>query len=164
VNENRHFLIVISFFSFIGYFLYLNSKRYPIFLFPLRKHPPHTPPPASMVSHPPTHSHLPTLVFLYSGTWSLHRMKGLFFLCCLTRPSSATFAAEAIGPSMCTLFFFLIRYFPHFHFHAIPKVPHTLPPTPLPTHSHFLALVFPCTEAYKVCTTNGSLFPLMAIF
>jgi hypothetical protein len=31
------------------------------------------------------------------------------------------------------------------------------PPTPLPTHSHFLALAFPCTEAYKVCTTNGPL-------
>jgi hypothetical protein len=26
---------------------------------------------------------------------------------------------------------------------AILKVPHTLPPTPLPTHSHFLALAFP---------------------
>jgi hypothetical protein len=25
-----------------------------------------------------------------------------------------------------------------------------------------LALAFPCTEAYKVCTTNGPLFPLMA--
>jgi hypothetical protein len=33
---------------------------------------------------------------------------------------------------------------------AIPKVPHTLPPTPLPSHSHFLALVFPCTGACKV--------------
>jgi hypothetical protein len=31
---------------------------------------------------------------------------------------------------------------------AIPKVPHTLSPTPLPTHSHFLALAFPCTGAY----------------
>jgi hypothetical protein len=31
-----------------------------------------------------------------------------------------------------------------------------------PTHSHFLALVFPCTEADKVYTTNGPLFPLMA--
>jgi hypothetical protein len=31
-----------------------------------------------------------------------------------------------------------------------------------PTHSHFLALAFPCTEAYKVCKTNGPLFPLMA--
>jgi hypothetical protein len=45
---------------------------------------------------------------------------------------------------------------------AIPKVPHTLPPTPLPTHSRFLALVFPCTEAYEDCKTNGTLLPLMA--
>jgi hypothetical protein len=36
------------------------------------------------------------------------------------------------------------------------------PPTPLPTHSHFLALAFPCTGAYKVCLTNGPLFPVMA--
>jgi hypothetical protein len=27
-----------------------------------------------------------------------------------------------------------------------------------PTHSHFLALSFPYTEAYKVCTTNGLSF------
>jgi hypothetical protein len=40
---------------------------------------------------------------------------------------------------------------------AIPKVLHTLPPTSLPTHSHFLALAFPCTEAYKVCKSNGPL-------
>ena len=31
-----------------------------------------------------------------------------------------------------------------------------------PPHSHFLDLTFPCTEAYKVCMTNGPLFPLMA--
>ena len=30
-----------------------------------------------------------------------------------------------------------------------------------PTHSYFLALAFPCTEAYKVCMTNGPLFSLM---
>jgi hypothetical protein len=45
---------------------------------------------------------------------------------------------------------------------AIQKVPNTLPPTPLPTHSHFLALAFPCTGAYKVCKSNGPLFPVMA--
>jgi hypothetical protein len=45
---------------------------------------------------------------------------------------------------------------------AIQKVPYALPPTPLPTHSHFLALAFPYTEAYKVCTTNGPLFSVMA--
>jgi hypothetical protein len=43
---------------------------------------------------------------------------------------------------------------------AIPKVSHTLPLTSLP--SHFLALAFPCTEAYKVCKTQGPLFPMMA--
>jgi hypothetical protein len=41
------------------------------------------------------------------------------------------------------------------------KSPMPSPPTPLPTHSLFLALAFPCTEAYKVCKTNGPLFPLM---
>jgi hypothetical protein len=45
---------------------------------------------------------------------------------------------------------------------AIPKVLHTLPPNPLPTYTHFLALAFPCTEAYKICQTKGSLFPMMA--
>jgi hypothetical protein len=45
---------------------------------------------------------------------------------------------------------------------TIQKVPHTLPPNPLPTHSHFLALAFHYTGAYKVCTTNGPLLPLMA--
>jgi hypothetical protein len=46
---------------------------------------------------------------------------------------------------------------------TISKVPYTLPTPPLlPTYSHFLALVFPCTGAYKVCKTKGPLFPLMA--
>jgi hypothetical protein len=42
----------------------------------------------------------------------------------------------------------------------IPYSPH--PPAPLPTHSQFLALVFPSTGAYKVCKTKGPLFPMMA--
>ena len=46
---------------------------------------------------------------------------------------------------------------------AIPKVPYTLPcPVPLPTHSHFLALVFPHTEACRDCKTKGLPFPMMA--
>jgi hypothetical protein len=58
---------------------------------------------------------------------------------------------------------FLLDIFFIYISNAIPKVPHTHPPpTPLPIHSHFLALAFPCTEAYKVCTTNGPLFPMMA--
>jgi hypothetical protein len=70
-----------------------------------------------------------------------------------------------------SLFFFRIFFFFFFYyvFSSITfpmlsqKFP-PLPPTPLPTHSHFLALAFPCTGAYKVCLTNGPLFPLMADF
>ena len=59
--------------------------------------------------------------------------------------------------------FFLLRIFLNYISNAIPNVPHTLPPpTPLSTHSHFLALAFPCTGAYKVCLINGPLFPVMA--
>jgi hypothetical protein len=57
---------------------------------------------------------------------------------------------------------FLLGIFLIYISNAIPKVPHTLPTTPLPTHSHFLALAFPCTGAYKVCKSNGPLFPVMA--
>jgi hypothetical protein len=44
----------------------------------------------------------------------------------------------------CFIFFlqFLLGIYFIYISNAIPKVPHT-PPTPLPTHSHFLALVFP---------------------
>jgi hypothetical protein len=57
---------------------------------------------------------------------------------------------------------FLLCIFLIYISNAIPKVPHTHPPNPLPTHSPFLALEFPCTGAYKVCKSNGSLFPVMA--
>jgi hypothetical protein len=57
---------------------------------------------------------------------------------------------------------FLIRFFFIYISNAISKVPHILPQTPLATHSPFLALAFPCTEAYKVCKTKGPHFPMMA--
>ena len=38
----------------------------------------------------------------------------------------------------------------------------SLRPAPLPTHSCFLVLAFPCIGAYKVCNTKGSLFLVMA--
>ena len=53
--------------------------------------------------------------------------------------------------------FFLLGIFLVYIFNAIPKVPHTHIPNPLPTHSPFLALAFPCTGAYKVCKSNGPL-------
>jgi hypothetical protein len=65
-----------------------------------------------------------------------------------------------------TCFFFLIfliRYLVHLHFQCYTKSPPYPPtPTPLSTHSPFLALAFPCSGAYKVCVSNGPLFPVMA--
>ena len=56
--------------------------------------------------------------------------------------------------------FFIISIFFIYISNAILKVPYILPhPAPLSTHSHFLALVFPCTGAYNVCKTKGPLFP-----
>jgi hypothetical protein len=75
---------------------------------------------------------------------------------------------EKMLSSSCSFFIlffflnFLLDIFLIYISNAIPKVPHTLPPTPLHTHSHFLALAFPCTGAYKVCKSNGPLFPVMA--
>jgi hypothetical protein len=75
-------------------------------------------------------------------------------------------ATPSIGVFLSLLFFFsfsfLNQVFSSFTF-PIPKVPYTVPPpTPLTTYSHFLALAFPCTEAYKIFETNRPLFPLMA--
>jgi hypothetical protein len=65
-------------------------------------------------------------------------------------------------PFLWSFLFFLIRYFPHLHFQCYPKGPPYPPtPNPLPTHCPFLALVFPCTGAYKVCKSNGPLFAVM---
>jgi hypothetical protein len=57
------------------------------------------------------------------------------------------------------ILFFIFWYLFYLHFQCYPKSP---PNAPQPTHSQFLALAFPCTESYKVCKTNGPLFPLMA--
>jgi hypothetical protein len=60
---------------------------------------------------------------------------------------------------------FLLDIFFIYISNATPKVPYTSPPphpAHIPTHSHFLALAFPCTGAYKVCKTKGPLFPIMA--
>jgi hypothetical protein len=61
------------------------------------------------------------------------------------------------------IYLFIIGYLFHLHFQWYPKSPpHPPTPTPPPTYSHLLALAFSCTEAYKVCMTNGPLFLLMA--
>jgi hypothetical protein len=78
---------------------------------------------------------------------------------------SFLFCSSALSCSLLfSLFFpFFIRYLAHLHFQCYTKSPPYPPtPTPLPTHSPFLALAFPCTGAYKVCKSNGPLFPVMA--
>jgi hypothetical protein len=61
-----------------------------------------------------------------------------------------------------SFFFFLLGIVLVYISNAIPKVPHTHPHNPLPTHSPFLALAFPCTGAYKVCKSNRPPFAVMA--
>ena len=81
-----------------------------------------------------------------------------------SRPGPHTLITDnknTIQASLHSLIFKLGIFFIYIS-NASPKFPHTLPLIPLPTHSHFLALVFPCTEAYKVCNTKGTLFPMMA--
>jgi hypothetical protein len=56
-----------------------------------------------VLPHPPTHSLLPAMVFPYTGASNTLRPKGCSSHWCPTRPSSATYAARAIGCSTCTL-------------------------------------------------------------
>jgi hypothetical protein len=72
--------------------------------------------------------------------------------------------AEGACPCPLDIFFYLfITYFPQLHFQCYPKSP-PFPPRYFPTHPFpfFGALAFPCTGAYKVCVSNGPLFPVMA--
>jgi hypothetical protein len=55
------------------------------------------------------------------------------------------------------LFKFLLGIFLIYISNATPKVPTIRPPTPLPTHFHFLALAFPCTGTYSLQVQRASL-------
>jgi hypothetical protein len=57
---------------------------------------------------------------------------------------------------VCFVFVCLsIRHILHLNFKCYPTSPPYSPP-----HSHFLALAFPCTEAYNICKTKGPIFPV----
>jgi hypothetical protein len=79
-----------------------------------------------------------------------------------------SFPEDIVLTMFCFGFFFIfflifITHFPRLHFQCYPKSPPYPPtPTPLPTPSPFLAMAFPCPGAYKVCKSNGPLFPVMA--
>ena len=77
-------------------------------LSPFPVSPPEYPLPFSFLLHLwgcflPTHSHVTALAFSYTRESSLYWTKGFSFHWCPTRPSTATQAAGAIGPSMCSL-------------------------------------------------------------
>ena len=96
------------FFLFYLIFSLFTFQMLPPFqIFPLETSYPILPPPASMrvLFHlpTPTYSCLPVLVFPYTEASNTLRPKGLSAHWCSTRPSSATYAARAMGPSMCTL-------------------------------------------------------------
>jgi hypothetical protein len=93
--------------------------------------------------------------------WSFQRV-----VSCNTIPLILLCSWKCQRATLRSNFFFLIlfiTYFPQLHFQCYPKSPpypsHPLPYTPIPL---FLALAFPCTRAYKVCVSNGPLFPVMA--
>jgi hypothetical protein len=93
-----------------------------------------------------------------------HQEKKLKILRCGTRTKTTWVMLDSGDKDKITFFFpFFIRYLAHLHFQCYTKSPPYPPtPNPLPTHSPFLALAFPCTGAYKVCVSNGPLFPVMA--
>jgi hypothetical protein len=79
----------------------------------------------------------------------------------LCKPENLSFDCHMEYQSFFFLIF-LLGIFLIYIFNAIPKVPHIHPPNPLPTHSPFLAMAFPCTGASKVGKSNGPLFAVMA--
>jgi hypothetical protein len=86
----------LDFFISLRYFLYLHFKFYPLSSFPLWKSHYHIPLP--LLTNPPTS----VLVFPHTGPSILHKAKGLSSHWCPTRPSSATYEAEDLSPSLCT--------------------------------------------------------------
>jgi hypothetical protein len=110
---------------------------------------------------PETYSE-PMLLVLFmnkDSRWLLLHIWPLSFNICSLVPCMLPKITE-----LYSFFPLFIGYFLHLHLKCYPKSPLYPPalPAPLPTHSHFLALAFPCTGAYKVCKTKGPLLPLMA--
>ena len=93
-------------FFFIGYFIYLHFKCYPLSLLPSRNLLFHLPSLCFYEDAPhPAHSFFPTLAFAYTGASGLPRTKDFSSHWCWTRPSSATYDAIAMGHPICTPWF-----------------------------------------------------------
>jgi hypothetical protein len=85
---------------------------------------------------------------------------------CKSHPGGTGFVFVVVVVVVVVVLFFNIFYYYVFSSNTFrmlsQKSPIPFPLTSLPTHSHFLALAFPCTGAYKVFMSNGPLFPVMA--
>jgi hypothetical protein len=84
--------------------------------------------------------------------------------CCSTYRVADPFSYLGTFSSSSIFFYLCIFYyvFSSITFPMLSQKSPTYTPIPLPTYSHFLALAFPCTGAYKVCLSSGPLFPVMA--
>jgi hypothetical protein len=93
-------------FFFFFYLIFSLFTFQMLSLFPVSplEHPyPIHPSPTSMRVLPHSSTH-PLLAFPYTGASRFHRTKDLSSHCCLTRPSSVTYTAGDMDPSMCTHF------------------------------------------------------------
>jgi hypothetical protein len=99
-------------FSFIGYFIHLHFRCYPISQFPLWKHPILSPPPPCFCEGAPPPTHTPTHPLLspcpdipLHCCIQLSGDQGPLLPLMPERPSSVAYAARAMGPSMCNFWF-----------------------------------------------------------
>jgi hypothetical protein len=100
---------------------------------------------------------LKALLFLIVSAWTTFPF--WFYVQLVLSYPSAQDSTVNFPASHSFVFVFLIRYLFHLHFQCYPKSPPPVPPpTPPPSHSHFLALAFPCTEADKVPASHSWLF------
>ena len=94
----RLFSFLLTFFNWIfSLFTFQMLSPFPVYP-PPKNTLPHSPSPCFYVGVPPPTHPLSTLGHLSS----LYRTKDLFSNWCLTRTSSLTYAAGAMGPSMCS--------------------------------------------------------------
>jgi hypothetical protein len=87
---------MFSLFTFQMFYPFQGDLRNPL-------SPPLPPDSMRTLPLPPTHSGLPSLAFPYTGALNTLRLKGHSSHWCPTSPSSGTYVAEVLGPSVCIL-------------------------------------------------------------
>lgn len=96
----------MEFFSFFGFLKNLHLNVFPLPSFHPQK--PTTLSPCSIRVLPFLATH--SVLLPYTGVWSLGKTKDLLSHWCPTRPFFASYVAQAIGPSLCTLWMVVWMY------------------------------------------------------